>query len=188
MALCLWVLALSIGTSDFPRTANKFGIMYSRKRISQNSFLNFIFIFPKSFMIFCRELQDPKRNYQSQIWTKAPKDVIMKNSSHPGFELGTPAQVASILSLDHQISYQRVPHINISSIQNYQGLKSCRSLLAVWEICSCNWDLHMNSFVEILNIWLWWSSVKILTIVVGVLGSNPGWIFFFMLTSLGDQV
>jgi hypothetical protein len=37
-------------------TANNFGLMYSRKRISQNSFPNFIYIFPKSFMIFCQEL------------------------------------------------------------------------------------------------------------------------------------
>ncbi len=43
-------------------------------------------------------------------------------TSHPVFELWTTAYVASILSLDHQIRYQRSPHINISSIQNYQGL------------------------------------------------------------------
>ncbi len=48
-------------------TANKFGIMYSRIRISQNSFPNFNYIFSKSFMIFCQELQDPKRNYENQI-------------------------------------------------------------------------------------------------------------------------
>ncbi len=48
-------------------TANNFGIMYSRKRISQNSFPNFNDIFPKSFMIFCQELIDPKRNYENQI-------------------------------------------------------------------------------------------------------------------------
>jgi hypothetical protein len=48
-------------------TANKFGIMYSRIRISQNSFPNFNYIFTKSFMIFCQELQDPKRNYENQI-------------------------------------------------------------------------------------------------------------------------
>ncbi len=29
-------------------------------------------------MIFCQELQDPKRNYENQIWTLALKDVIMK--------------------------------------------------------------------------------------------------------------
>jgi hypothetical protein len=66
-------------------TANNFGIMYSRKRISQNSFPNFIYIFPKSFMIFCQELQDPKRNYENQILTQAAKDVIMKKTSHPRF-------------------------------------------------------------------------------------------------------
>jgi hypothetical protein len=48
-------------------TANNFGIMYSRKRISQNSFPTFIYIFPKIFMIFCQELQDTKRNYENQI-------------------------------------------------------------------------------------------------------------------------
>jgi hypothetical protein len=34
---------------------------------------------PKSFMIFCQELLDPKKNYENQIWTYAPRDVIMKN-------------------------------------------------------------------------------------------------------------
>jgi hypothetical protein len=29
-------------------------------------------------MEFCQEPQDPKRNYENQIWTKAPKDVIME--------------------------------------------------------------------------------------------------------------
>jgi hypothetical protein len=48
-------------------TANNFGIMYSRKRSSQNSFPNLIYIFPESFMIFCQELQDPKRNYENQV-------------------------------------------------------------------------------------------------------------------------
>jgi hypothetical protein len=48
-------------------TANNFGRMYSRKRISQTSFPNFIYIFPKSFMIFCQELSNPKRNYKNQI-------------------------------------------------------------------------------------------------------------------------
>jgi hypothetical protein len=46
----------------------------------------------------------------------------MKKTSHLGFELWTPAYVASILSLDHQSWYLRFPHINIISIQNYQGL------------------------------------------------------------------
>ncbi len=50
-------------------TANKVGLMYSRKRISQNLFPNFIYIFPKSFMIFYQELLDSKRNYENKIWT-----------------------------------------------------------------------------------------------------------------------
>jgi hypothetical protein len=48
-------------------TANNFGLIYSQKRISQNPFPNFIYIFPKSFMIFCQELHNPKRNYENQI-------------------------------------------------------------------------------------------------------------------------
>jgi len=50
-------------------TANNFGLMYSRKRISQNSFPSFIYIIPNSFMVFCLELNNPKRNYENQIWT-----------------------------------------------------------------------------------------------------------------------
>jgi hypothetical protein len=54
--LLIWLVPES------PRyTANNFGIMNSRKRIGQNSFPNFIYIFPESFMIFCQELQDPKK-------------------------------------------------------------------------------------------------------------------------------
>ncbi len=48
-------------------TANNFGLMYSQKRISQNSFPNFIYINRKSFMTFCQELGNPKRNYENQI-------------------------------------------------------------------------------------------------------------------------
>jgi hypothetical protein len=64
----------------------------------------------------------------------------------------------------------------------------CWSLLLVWQIFSLNWDLHINSFVGTLCIWLWWSNVKILITDAGLPGSNPGcevW-YFFMLTSLGD--
>jgi hypothetical protein len=74
--------------------------MYSRERISQNSFPNFIYIFPKSFMIFCQELLDPKRNYKNQIGALAPKDVLMKKYTR--FELMPPAYEAGSLSLDHQ--------------------------------------------------------------------------------------
>jgi hypothetical protein len=72
-------------------TANNFGLMYSRKRISQNSFPDFIYIFPKSFMILSgttrskKELLKPDFNLGSQwchhekiinftpwTWTQAP--------------------------------------------------------------------------------------------------------------------
>ncbi len=51
-----------------------FGFMYSRKRISQNSFPNFIYLFPKS---------EP---------TVGSQDVIIKkySTSHPGLELRPP--------------------------------------------------------------------------------------------------
>jgi hypothetical protein len=37
-------------------TANSFQFLYYLIRISQNSFPNFIYIFPKSFMIFQKEI------------------------------------------------------------------------------------------------------------------------------------
>ncbi len=49
MPAMLWVI------SPKSYTANNFGLMYSRKRISQNSFSNFIFITPKSFMVHCKK-------------------------------------------------------------------------------------------------------------------------------------
>jgi hypothetical protein len=48
-------------------TANNFGLMCSRKRIGQNSFPNLIYVILKSFMVFCQELHNPKRNYENQI-------------------------------------------------------------------------------------------------------------------------
>ena len=46
--------------------------MYSRKRISQNSFPNFIYIFPKSFMIFCQELHCEKSLFVLAFHQKIP--------------------------------------------------------------------------------------------------------------------
>ncbi len=64
-------------------TANNFRLIYSRKRISQNSFPNFIYIFPKSFMIFCQELSNLKRNYENQIWTyRLPRISSWKSNKH----------------------------------------------------------------------------------------------------------
>ncbi len=45
----------------------------------------------------------------------------IRETSQPEFELGTPASAAGILSLDHQ-SKRPMIQINITSIQNYQGL------------------------------------------------------------------
>ena len=76
-------------------TANNFEIMYSRQRISQNSLSKFIYVFPKSFMIFQQELLDAAfslwgnivtKGIMKQIWacawdrTGAPNDVIVKNN------------------------------------------------------------------------------------------------------------
>ncbi len=57
----------------YQHTANNFGLMYSQKRIRQNSFPNFIFIILKSFMIFCQELGNPKRNYEKQFQPRLPR-------------------------------------------------------------------------------------------------------------------
>ncbi len=74
-----YIVKVKINTGRTPityHTANNFEFMYSRNRISHYSFPKFIYIFPKLFMIFCQELLDPKRNYENQIWTSAPKNVI----------------------------------------------------------------------------------------------------------------
>jgi hypothetical protein len=66
-------------------TANNFGFMYSRKRISQNSFPNFICVIPKSFMVFYQELRNPKRNYENQMTGKygfQQVSMILTGSGH----------------------------------------------------------------------------------------------------------
>ncbi len=52
---CCTKYILAFHPGFFTCTANNFGLMCCRKRISQNSFPNFIYIIPKSFMIFCQE-------------------------------------------------------------------------------------------------------------------------------------
>ncbi len=68
-SFCADVISGLIVKGSVRYIANNFGLMYSRKRISQKSFPNFIHIISKSFVIFCQELQDPKRNYENQIRT-----------------------------------------------------------------------------------------------------------------------
>jgi hypothetical protein len=71
-------------------TASNFGLMYSRKRIRQDLFPNFIYIFPKSFMIFCQELSNPKRNYENQIWTyRLPRMSSWKSNKHHTLDLNS---------------------------------------------------------------------------------------------------
>jgi hypothetical protein len=64
---------------------------------------------------------------------------------YPEFELWT---------LDHQSKILKVSTINISSIENYQGLSFLPVTLLVWRICSLNWDLGIYSFVETLYKYL----------------------------------
>ncbi len=64
---------------------------------------------------------------------------------------------------------------------------SCRSLLMVWQICSLNWDLYMDSFEGKLFISIGGPVAKYLLVMQGVLSSNLACYvyYFFMLTSLG---
>jgi hypothetical protein len=55
-------------------TANNFEFMYSRQRISKNSFPKFTDIFPKSFMIFQQECMKKK-------FKKSPKKYYKKRYS-----------------------------------------------------------------------------------------------------------
>jgi hypothetical protein len=74
---------LSLSFSDFlylrggakSYTGNNFEFIYSRQRISQNSFPKLIHIFPTSFMIFQQELLDAAVS----LWTNIiPKGIIQQ--------------------------------------------------------------------------------------------------------------
>ncbi len=74
---------LSLSFSDFlylwggakSYTGNNSEFIYSRQRISQNSFPKLIHIFPKSFMIFQQELLDASVS----LWTNIiPKGIIQQ--------------------------------------------------------------------------------------------------------------
>ncbi len=53
-----------------------------------------------------------------------------------------------------KVRYHEFPQINISSIQNYQGLSFLPITFTGWQICSLNWDEQMNSYVGTLCIYL----------------------------------
>ncbi len=67
---------------------------------------------------------------------------------------------------------------------------SCWSHLLVWQICSLNWDLDMDSFVGIFCISFDGPVTKYFHVMQGGLSSNPGCYiyYFFMMTSLGAKV
>ncbi len=142
-------------------TANNFGIMYSRKRISQNL----------SFMIFCQELQDPERNYENQIWTEAPKDVIMKKKKLHTLDSnsGTLHHQQVFCHWIIEARYHRFPQINISSIQNYQGLSFLPVTFNRWAYL---FPQLGSSHQQLCGNWLCWSNVKILIADAGVPGSK----------------
>jgi hypothetical protein len=56
---------------------------------------------------------------------------------------------------------------------------SCRSLLLVWQICSLNWDLEIDSFVGLLSISFDGPVARYLLEMQGGLSSNPGYILCF---------
>ncbi len=93
----------------------------------------------------------------------------------------------------------KIPHINFKKeilvpfrkilvpFRTTKDFHSCRSLLLVWQICSLNWDLDMDRFVESLSISIGGPMAKYLLVMHGDLSSNPVCYdyYFFMLTSLG---
>ncbi len=174
-AFVQWRLTNSWNAFHFqtsPLTANNFGIMYSR-RISQNSFLNLIYIFPKSSMIFCQELQDPKRNYKNQIWTWLPRMSLWKKLHTLDLNSG-PLHMRQVFCRWTIKADAKGSHILILVPFRTTKDSFLPVTLLVWQICSLNWDLHINNFVRTQCFWLWWSNVKILTTVAEDLGLNPG--------------
>jgi hypothetical protein len=63
-------------------TPNNFRFMYSWKRVSQNSFPNFIYIFPKSFMKFWQELRNPKRIMKTKLESRLPRKSSWKSINY----------------------------------------------------------------------------------------------------------
>jgi hypothetical protein len=63
-----------------------------------------------------------------------PKQISQPSVQNPTYEF----QERNICSIQE----------NLSSIQNYQGLSFLPVTFLVWQICSLNWDLDMDRFVE----------------------------------------
>ncbi len=76
-------------------------------------------------MIFCQELQDPKRNYENQIWTyRLPKEVIMEKNFTAWIWTLEPFIFGKYFVTGPSMQMLWVPTYQYysSSIQNYQGL------------------------------------------------------------------
>ncbi len=78
--------------------------------------------------------------------------------------LGPPASAAGILSVGHQSKRPKIP-----TNQYYFHSELPRPVILFGHFYwfgSLKWDLHMNSFVGTLCIWLWRSNVKILVFLM----------------------
>ncbi len=96
----------------------------------------------------------------------------------------------------------KIPHMNFKKetlgpfrkllvpFRTTQDCHSCQSLLLVWQICSLNWDLDMDSFVMQLCISCDGPVVRYLLMMQGGRSSNQGCYvyYFFRITYLGAKV
>ncbi len=160
-------------------TANNFWIIYSRKRIGQNSFPNFIYIFPQSFMIFCQELLDPKRKPDLNLGSQGCHHEKLLNFTPLDLNSGPLHQYQVLCHWTTTARYLSFQQINISSLQNYQRL----SFLPVTFTGLAALFPQLGS---------WHDNDKILISVAGVLGLNPecSLIFFHadILVGLGSNL
>ncbi len=94
---------VSLSQFYWRRTANNFGLTYSWKRISQNSFPNFIYIIPNSWYSV-RSYIIPKGIMKTRFEPRVPRMSSWKSNKHNTLDLnsGPLASEASILPLDHQ--------------------------------------------------------------------------------------
>ncbi len=96
--------------------------MYFRKRISQNSFPNLINVFPKSFMIFWQELQDPKGILKTRFEPRLPRMSSWKNFTPWIWTLGPCFCGKYFVTGPSKQILKFATYQYYSFIQNYQGL------------------------------------------------------------------
>ncbi len=84
-------------------------------------------------MIYCQELQDPKRNFENQILTEAPKDLIMKRYETSNLDLNS-EQLHRFKYFVTGTSKQETNYFHKSILGIFRTTKdchSCRQLLLV---------------------------------------------------------